>query len=543
MRPADLGRTLRTARHVPPRQLAHRVRLRAQRAWYARRSDDLEARWASGPAGPTGPARAVGWPAGFDPVDAAVCHPAPVVDQGSCVVSAVGESHDVLRGGWRPAERSQLFRYHLHYFEWVWPLTGLDRPEAQERFVRLWRSWRADTRAGRWDEWSPYVVSLRAWNLCATFEALVRGTEVEHDVVHHLRASLGFLRRNTEFDVGGNHLVKNLKALVGLGVFVDDGATVARSLRRFGDQLAVQVLADGGHFELSPSYHAQVLADVVDVCGLCEAAGVALPFDHRGVIHRMEHWLRSMRFPDGSLPLLGDCTPPPDGLLDRLVGPVRPGAWPVLLVHEGTGHVVVRPDAHTMAVFDFGPTCPPELPAHGQADWGTFELWAHGRTVVCDVGVSTYVGERRRHERSTPAHNTVSIEGGDQSEVWSSFRVGRMGRGELVSAVERDGVVELVGRQYGFERLPGRPVHERRVRVTPDVVRVDDAVLGGHGCSASTSLLLADQACAEMVTGGARTQRWVEERAERFGHLVPGVRLTQQMACPGDGSWEIRWSA
>ena len=33
--------------------------------------------------------------------------------------------------------------------------------------------------------------------------------------------------------------------------------------------------------------------------------------------------------------------------------------------------------------------------------------------------------ERRRYDRSTAAHNTVSIDGTDSSEVWQIFRVGR----------------------------------------------------------------------------------------------------------------------
>ena len=37
----------------------------------------------------------------------------------------------------------------------------------------------------------------------------------------------GFLRRNLETDVGGNHLIKNLKALAGLAVFFGDDALLA----------------------------------------------------------------------------------------------------------------------------------------------------------------------------------------------------------------------------------------------------------------------------------------------------------------------------
>ena len=73
--------------------------------------------------------------------------------------------------------------------------------------------------------------------------------------------------------MGGNHLVKNLKALVGLGVFLGDDRLVAHAASHLERQIGVQVLADGGHYERSPSYHCQVLGDLIDVAGLLAAAG------------------------------------------------------------------------------------------------------------------------------------------------------------------------------------------------------------------------------------------------------------------------------
>ena len=88
-----------------------------------------------------------------------------------------------------------------------------------------------------------------------------------------LAAHAGFLRRNLETDVGGNHLIKNLKALVGLAVFFGDDALLARALGRLRRQLSVQVLPDGGHYERAPAYHCQVLGDLIDIAGLLQAAG------------------------------------------------------------------------------------------------------------------------------------------------------------------------------------------------------------------------------------------------------------------------------
>src|SRR5690606_28211452 len=128
-----------------------------------------------------------------------------------------------------------------------------DRVWARSTFASLWRSWRHGTTYGRWDAWSPYVASLRAWTLCGVHAELVAGTDLAAEVAASLADHAGYVRANLERDVGGNHLLKNLKALVGTGVFLGDGALVAEASAAVVDQLAIQVLPDGGHHERSPS--------------------------------------------------------------------------------------------------------------------------------------------------------------------------------------------------------------------------------------------------------------------------------------------------
>jgi hypothetical protein len=65
-------------------------------------------------------------------------------------------------------------------------------------------------------------------------------------------------------------------------------------------------------------------------------------------------------------------------------------------------------------------------PGHTHADTFNYELRIDGQSFVVDTGISTYnKTERRQLERSTPAHNTVSVDGRNSFEVWGGFRVGR----------------------------------------------------------------------------------------------------------------------
>ena len=376
------------------------------------------------------------------------------------------------------------------------------------------------------------MVSLRAWALCGVHSRLVAGTVVDADVVGHLRLAAAFLRRSVELDVGGNHLVKNLKALVGLGVFLGDDALVRRASGRLAQQMAVQVLADGGHFERSPSYHCQVLGDLVDVGDLLAAAGHPPVAGLAEAVERMRRWLGAMLLPDGDVPLFNDCTLVGRERLALLQPAPRPAER--LVVLQPSGYVVMRPGPRLHLVADVGPPCPPELPAHAHADCLSFELAVDGERTVVDTGTSTYApGERRQYERSTRAHNTVEVDGADQSEVWGTFRVARRARPSLHRAVDDgEGPIEVTASHDGYRRLPGRPVHTRTWRVAADSVEIVDRV-AGEGDTNGVHRVCARVHLADADAGGSldvwcdgrpgveKTERPVE-LARRFGPLEPG---------------------
>jgi uncharacterized heparinase superfamily protein len=393
----------------------------------------------------------------------------------------LGEPPDWIQG-----EASRLWRYHLHYFEWAMAfLAHPDREWARRSFAELWRSWHAATRFGRGDAWSPYVASLRAWVLCALYEPLVAGSSIADRFVADLAQHAGFIRVHVELDVGGNHLIKNLKALVGLGLFLHDDSLLRSGVGHLESQLKVQVLADGGHFERSPLYHCQVLGDLMDARDLLDLSGGPLVPRLEGSIAAMQRWLGAMLMPDGDVPLFNDCT-----LVGRqrleLLKPTPPQSR--LVVLPESGYVIASPSQRIHLVADVGPPCPPDLPAHAHADCLSFELAVDGRRVVVDTGTSTYEsGARRDHERSTRAHNTVEIDGADQTEVWGAFRAGRRATSSLERIADAPGEVEIVASHDGYRKLSGSPRHRRTWRLRADRLEVVDVIEGApsrHGIAA-----------------------------------------------------------
>jgi uncharacterized heparinase superfamily protein len=495
----ELALLSRTAVHLQPSQVAHRARLRVQRA-ALRRWPDLGQRVLSS----AHPVSAGGWPTSFTPLDATKPERWPRLAQlASGRITLLGVVRDLGEPTqWQHADAPQLWRYHLHYWDWAWGLAAeADRGIARGMFARLWQSWQASCPFGQPDAWLPYPTALRAWSWCGLYRDLVAGSDLEPVFLREVAAHAGFLRRHLESDVGGNHLIKGLKALAGLGVFLRDERLLTRALERLTAQLAVQVLPDGGHYERAPAYHCQVLADLIDVSNLLSAAGRAPAPRLALAIAQMRRWLGTVLAPDGAVPLLNDGYPVPDAVVAALQPEPTAGAPLVSLADTGLIRASVG-GWHLIA--DVGAPCPDELPAHAHADTLGCLLYVDGTPLLVDTATSTYTpGQVRSYERSTAAHNTAEVDGADSTEVWGAFRAGRRARvhGPAASGGARRVIAEAA--HDGYRRLPGHPVHRRRWTLTGAGLQVNDEVTGGRRHEVVVRWHLAPGAAVRLQADGA----------------------------------------
>nr|WP_230205321.1 heparinase II/III family protein [Parafrankia elaeagni] len=564
------GLYLRTVATLRPAQMAARLRLRTQRMTF---------RYAPALASTVLPRSPVPgcWPAGFVPFDgrvaAAVAGPAPTeIAHGH--LRLLGHSRELRPGGgdlcWNHDDAPLLWRYHLHYWDWAWALAW--SADGGELFADLYCSWRNATRLGQGIAWAPYVASLRAWTLCGLWHPLIRGTRVQDAVQVDLGMHRAFLRRHLETDVGGNHLTKNYKAIIGLAVAAGDTVDRDHWVEALLGELRGQVLADGGHFERAPAYHCQVLADLTDLAGLLASDGAAVPDELTDKIHAMRRWLSAVLAPDGAVPLLNDGFPVPAAAVQELLtdppgvavptvtapapqpeatrlraGQVSPSC--VLLADSGLA-VLRRGRWHVLA--DVGLPCPDELPAHSHADTLAFLLWHDGVPLLVDTGTSTYEpGPTRDAERGTAAHSTVVVDGADSTEVWGAFRAGRRARPRLVTATEQAGVIELTASHDGYRHLPGRPVHRRTWRVAESGVVLVDRITGTGWHRVELVLAFAPGTDVTVLPTrppgaclGAAGTASAAPTAEKLLITTPGQpRLVVRV--DGPGCWQVRpgWRA
>ncbi len=430
------------------------------------------------------------WPAAaFDPAARADLERARQVLRGRFTfLNQPRKLHEPI--AWSPRDTPRLWMFHLHAFAYAIDLAVAAREGeagAYARFKSLVRQWLERHPVDERDPWHPFVVSGRliAWQLARDLLRPELAGDPAFDVTlaEALLKHAAYLDEHLETDVGGNHLLKNLVALLHVGCAFDGPAARGwreRASRRLEGELQRQVLADGGHYERSPMYHLLVLADLLVALRASGKRALPIAAPIAEAVRRMQRFAKRLRHPDGEIPLFNDAVLGEAPRPETLFGPrTQPADEP--LAESGYFLLpVATPEPGGLLIADCGAPGPDELPAHVHADALSFELSVGERRVLVDGGVLSYEpGRMRDYFRGTAAHNTVQVGGQDQSEVWGTFRVGRRARvhRECWRAEGDDRV--LVGWHDGYSRLGVR--HEREFRaVAGSGWRVQDR-LYGHG--------------------------------------------------------------
>lgn len=404
---------------------------------------------------------------------------------------------------WAPPNTLGRIRLHEHEF-----LEGVD----DATFAKVVSDWVDVVRPygdKYWvDAWNAYALSLRT---VVWMQQLAVRPDLPREPVAKARGSLArqlaFLHTNLETDLGGNHLIKDLKALLwGARCFGGEGvsAWTGTASRLLARELELQVPDDGLHMERSPAYHLQVFADLLEIHAVLPPGGLRDRL--HAALDRMAFATAAITAPDGHPLLLGDgglhMAYASADLLDawEALGGERPRV-PSVTALADAGLYLFR-DGDDLFCMDAGPLACEALPAHGHADVLALTWSLGGRRFLVDQGVFEYQGPTRADSRATRSHNTLTLDDADQAELFGVFRAGRRWQVTRHAWMPRaDGFV-LTASHDGYRHMEGKPVHRRTVEVQGRRVRVEDRVEGGAGQRAVARLLLHPDVRAEPADGG-----------------------------------------
>jgi uncharacterized heparinase superfamily protein len=333
------------------------------------------------------------------------------------------------------------------------------------------------------------------------------------------------LANNIEWDLRGNHLVRDALGLAWAGRFFggpEGRRWVDQAFDLALDQAGEQVLADGGHFERSPMYHLHVMHDLETISELIE--GGALRDVFCSELCRMDEFAAWVRHPDGGLVLFNDAALEDDSSASHTSQP-DPDIHPRGGRHfSDTGLAIWHGPKWTL-FFDVGPIGPDYQPGHGHADNLTLECSHAGERLFVDPGTHSYdLDARRAYDRSTAAHNTVCVDGTNSSEVWHIFRVGRRARPIDVRLQIDATTFDASAAHDGYARLG--IIHRRRVRLTDDqTLLVTDRLEGRGSHKLEGGWLLAPGWTATAAESGWQLQREGKSLCVRL-HSPTDLRLS-----------------
>jgi hypothetical protein len=312
---------------------------------------------------------------------------------------------------------------------------------------------------------------LYAWNGIADAPAFAGFADW---FVERLLASIGahtaYVRENLTAE--RNHRTLELYALfltaLALPELDDGGALLDFACRELHRNLLTDFRADGVHREASTHYHFVALRSLVGARENARRFGLSFPDGYDPLLERACEFALHCQRPDGAIPALSDSDTGRYGPLLELAGDLlgreafrwagsggRRGAPPAernasfeaggyFFQRSGWGEGDRSFTDERFLVLDCGPLGDG---GHGHYDLLSVELAAGGRPLVVDPGRYTYAEDEpnlRRWFKATSAHNTVCVDGLDQTLYRRGKPRGAVAEGRLLARVEAPGLDVLV---------------------------------------------------------------------------------------------------
>ncbi|NNG23798.1 hypothetical protein HGB41_12415 [Massilia sp. ML15P13] len=367
------------------------------------------------------------------------------------------------------------------------------------------------------------------------------------DSIHaHCRSIARHLSRHSS---ANNHLIGELTGLyVGASTWPcwkESSEWCAQARRELEHEAVLQFSRDGVNREQAFAYHI-FSSEFLFVAGLVgQATGHPFPRPYWASLQRALRFLRSVRDVSGNVPAVGDAD---DGCVFRLDASGMDRAGQLLALgdtvfgahadnHPGVRWLLhalpgTRPDCDPHEVdtgwafpdggyllfgnhfgepgeikgmLDCGPVGYLGIAAHGHADALSMTLSVAGEECLVDPGTFSYWQDQkwRDYFRGTSAHNTVRIDGQDQSVSGGRFMWVRKAQARIERMPNSPHEFEFRGSHDGYSRLSDPVRHLRGVRFD----------------GASNTLSVRDEVSARKG-----------HKVELFWHFAPelDVRLTSQ---------------
>jgi glycosyltransferase involved in cell wall biosynthesis len=388
-------------------------------------------------------------------------------NQQFCFLNLTTTFNDTI--DWNYSQHGKLWTYNLNYFDFLHQ-AGITK----ELGLQLIHGF-IDQYSSIKDGFEPFPLCVRGINW---IKFLTYHEVSDKKINDFIFTQYYILIDNLEYHLLGNHLLENAFSLLFGAYYFQDESFYYIANQILIEELEEQILSDGAHFELSTMYHQIVLNRLLDCINLIKNNHwknneLLVLLNTKASL--MLGWLKSITYTDGSIPLLNDSA---NGIAPISVDLFNYAhslniIFVDLKLSESGYRKIVKKQYECL--IDIGNIGPDYIPGHSHSDTFSFELRVAGKQTIVDNGISTYeTNERRLHERSTSAHNTVMVDNIEQSNIWGGFRVAN--RAKIIELLEYDDSISATHNGYQFINL----FHNRTFKFYEGSILIQDIIQNGE---------------------------------------------------------------
>lgn len=276
------------------------------------------------------------------------------------------------------------------------------------------------------------------------------------------------IRHSSGFSSANNHLIIEMTTVAIAGLLFDEEHWREHALKILDRELFRQTTPDGVDKESSLHYHAFVFEAYLMVANEMHAVGRKVPQSWKIRLAKMASFIKASMVDQHTACVFGDDDEAriidlaPSNYYSYLLGFHRavfpqlypqekkethdfltesaPPTTPALQISDSSvtfpegGYSFLR-NGKMFVGIDHAPLGFGSIAAHGHCDALSFQLFISGQPILIDSGTYLYHidAQRRDMMRSSLMHNTVTINGVDQSEILGPFLFGKKARTELLS--------------------------------------------------------------------------------------------------------------
>ena len=371
---------------------------------------------------------------------------------------------------WNHSNFGLLWAFNLHYFNWLNDASISVENNIDSILQYIDNHNNSNVYA------HSFPASLRIVNWIKFF---IRNQVKDTKMIEELYIQSHRLSSFPEYEIMGNHLLENGIALLWAGFYFNEDRFLKLGKGILEQELTVQILKDGCHFERSSSYHSILLKNLLEAYYLIKYIDFKIISINALEINisKMLSYLFVLSDGRNDYPNFGDSNSKMSILFHELnsLAHILGVKWSVVPLGE-SGYRKYS-SSNFQLFFNCGNITSNFQPGHSHADAFNFCLYVDGAPIIVDRGVSTY--ERtalRLEERSTSSHNTISVAAQNSADVWASFRLGK--RPQIKIIKENENYIKCIHDAYrhSFDIL-----HKREIITTESTIDITDELLGWKG--------------------------------------------------------------